>query len=323
MTQNLRPLKLETGKKYRLITKSDIDGIACAALLKAAGIIDEVTLSHPKDIRDGVVSVCKDCIIANLPYSPSAFATFDRNLSDAEILGLAPPPDNHISDETAQSATSVVFNYLKTDFKFSENLKTLKTAVNKAENANFSRLDVTDPQGWSLLSFIADSRTGLGRFKNFDISNYQLMLLLIDILADGVDIDTVLKNKDIIQRIDLYNDHHNLAAAQINDCCVQHNGNVIELNLLNEETIWSTNRFTPYIQFPKSKISVRVMWGRSRQNTVFAIGKNIFSKTSSINIGEICRKYGGDGHENSGSFQVDNSIAETTKQSLISLLTTA
>ena len=36
--------------KYRLVTRSDFDGLACAVLLKELNMIEEITFVHPKDM---------------------------------------------------------------------------------------------------------------------------------------------------------------------------------------------------------------------------------------------------------------------------------
>jgi len=38
--------------KKRLLTRSDFDGLVCAALLKELDIIDEIRFVHPKDMQD-------------------------------------------------------------------------------------------------------------------------------------------------------------------------------------------------------------------------------------------------------------------------------
>ena len=89
------------------------------------------------------------------------------------------------------------------------------------------------------------------------------------------------------------------------------------LDLRDEDTIWACNRFLIYAQFPSQNISIHVMWGLKKQNTVFAIGKSIFDRSSKTNVGELCLKYGGGGHQAAGTCQVPNDQAEATLQALI------
>ena len=44
-------------KQYRLVTRSDMDGLVCGTLLKYMNIIDEITFVHPKDMQDGKVEI--------------------------------------------------------------------------------------------------------------------------------------------------------------------------------------------------------------------------------------------------------------------------
>ena len=57
-------------------------------------------------------------------------------------------------------------------------------------------------------------------------------------------------------------------------------GNVVVLDLRNEEVIHPTNRFMLYALFPQCNISIHVLWGLRRQNTVFATGRSILDRSS-------------------------------------------
>jgi nanoRNase/pAp phosphatase (c-di-AMP/oligoRNAs hydrolase) len=188
-------------------------------------------------------------------------------------------------------------------------------AVDKADSAGFTMDDVLNPTGWELLSFIMDPRTGLGRFREFGVSNYSLMMDLIRYCKDHT-IDQILTLPDVKERTELYFAHQQLAKDQISRCATVHQ-NLVVLDLRNEETIYATNRFTIYALFPQCNISMHVMWGLKKQNTVFAIGKSIFDKSSKLDIGDLMLQHGGGGHENAGTCQIENAKAEETMQELI------
>ncbi|MBP6598629.1 MAG: exopolyphosphatase, partial [Giesbergeria sp.] len=61
-----------TTEKYRLVTRSDFDGVVCAVLLRQLGLIDEIVFAHPKDMEDGKVEITGGDITANLPYVAGA-----------------------------------------------------------------------------------------------------------------------------------------------------------------------------------------------------------------------------------------------------------
>jgi len=191
--------------------------------------------------------------------------------------------------------------------------------VDKADSAQFSKEDILEPKGWELLSFLMDARTGLGRFHNFRISNYQLMMNLIDYCRSH-GIDDILQLPDVQERVNIYLEHAPKAKEQIQRCSTVHN-NLVVLDLRNEETIWATNRFTIYALFPQTNISIHVMWGFQKQNTVFATGKSILNRTSKTNIGELMLRYGGGGHENAGTCQISHDQANTVLTELIARIT--
>lgn len=304
----------EQGKKYRLITRSDMDGLVCGVLLKELDLIDEVTFAHPKDMQDGLIEVSDNDITTNLPYVKGVYLAFDHHASETERV--EGDPDNHIIDAAAPSAARVLYDYFGAAEKFQNITEDMMAAVDKADAAQFSKEEILSPEGWELLSFIMDARTGLGRFRDFNISNYQLMMKLIDHCKNHDSIEGILQLPDVKERVDLYFEHHIKAREQIERCSQVH-GNLVVLDLRKEDTIWAANRFVIYALFPHCNISMHVLWGKNKQNTVFAIGKSILNRTSKTDIGTLCLSYGGGGHTAAGTCQVENLKAEEKLQAII------
>ncbi|SFC38856.1 nanoRNase/pAp phosphatase, hydrolyzes c-di-AMP and oligoRNAs [Marinospirillum celere] len=300
-------------EKYRLVTRSDFDGLVCAALLKHLDLIDDIQFVHPKDMQDGKVEITGKDITTNLPYVPGCHLAFDHHLS--ETLRNENKADNHIIDPDAPSAARVVFDYYGGHKAFPARWDDMMEAVDKGDSANFTEDEVLNPEGWVLLNFIMDARTGLGRFREFRISNYQLMMQLIDYCRNH-SIEQILELPDVKERTQLYFEHDSKARQQLQKCASVH-GNLVVLDLREQETIYATNRFTLYALYPQCNISIHVMWGLKKQNTVFAIGKSILNKTSNTNVGELCLNYNGGGHLNAGTCQVENDQAEQVLQELI------
>ncbi len=308
----------ERNKKYRLITRSDMDGLVCGVLLKELGLIEDVTFAHPKDMQDGLIEVGASDITTNLPYVEGVYLAFDHHASEVErVKGK---PDNHVIDPKAPSAARVVYDYFGGAERFPDIPEDMMAAVDKADTANFSKEEILNPEGWELLSFLMDARTGLGRFRDFNISNYQLMMKLIDFCSKHNSIDNILKLPDVKERVDLYFEHQMKFREQIQRCATVHK-NLIVLDLRQEETIWAGNRFVIYALFPQCNISVHILWGKNKQNTVFAIGKSILNRTSKTHIGRLCLEYGGGGHEAAGTCQVENLRSEELLNELIEKIT--
>jgi len=296
---------MSEGKKYRLVTRSDFDGLACAVLLNQLDLIDDIKFVHPKDMQDGKVEISSRDITTNLPYVPGVHLAFDHHSSET-IRNPGERPE-HIIYPDAPSAARVVFEHYGGTNKFPAAFTEMMLAVDKGDSAQFTREEVLNPKGWVLLNFLMDARTGLGRFRDFRISNYQLMMDLIKYCRDH-GITDILALPDVRERVDLYFEHDTKAREQIRRCATVHK-NLVVLDLRKEETIYATNRFMVYALFPEANISIHVMWGRDRQNTVFATGKSILNRTSMTNIGELMLEYGGGGHENAGTCQVGNDEA--------------
>ena len=314
MTKTAKKIMPQSGKKYRLITRSDMDGLVCGILLKELDLIDDVMFAHPKDMQDGLIEVGADDITTNLPYVETAYLAFDHHASEASRVEGA--PDNHVINVNAPSAARVVYEYFGGASAFPRVSDDMMEAVDKADSADFSKEEILSPDGWVLLSFLMDARTGLGRFRDFNISNYQLMMKLIDFCRDHNDIREILNLPDVKERVDLYFEHQMKCREQIERCATVH-GNLVVLDLRKEETIWAGNRFVIYALFPQCNISIHILWGKNKQNTVFATGKSILDRSSKTNVGELMLKYGGGGHNAAGTCQITNLKSEDVLQELI------
>lgn len=304
-------------QKFRLVTRSDFDGLVCAVLLKQQDLIDDIKFVHPKDMQDGKVAITSNDIVTNLPYVKDSHLTFDHHLSET-IRNTGEKP-NHIIDPDAPSAARVVWDYYGGLETFPADWLEMMEAVDKGDSAQFSRDEVLDSQDWNLLNFLMDARTGLGRFREFRISNYALMMDLIDYCKNHT-ITEILALPDVQERIDLYREHETMFKEQIQRCATVHQ-NLVVLDLTNEETIYAGNRFIIYALFPQCNISIHKMWGFQKQNIVFATGKSIFDRASKTNVGELMLKYGGGGHIAAGTCQIDVDKAESVQQELVNAIT--
>ena len=294
--------------QHRLVTRSDFDGLVCAALLKELGLLDDILFVHPKDMQDGKIEVGPGDITTNLPYVPGVGLAFDHHASEAIRV-----------EDSAMSAARVVYDYYGGAERFPTISAEMMDAVDKADAAQFSENEILDPQGWILMSFLMDPRTGLGRFREFRISNYQLMMQLIDDCTE-MTVEEILQTHDVAERVELYNDHSERAVDQIRRCS-KVDANLVVLDLREEEVIHPTNRFMIYALYPDTNISIHVLWGLKQQNTVFATGKSIINRSSRTNVGELMLAHGGGGHDAAGTCQVANEDADAVLAELVAAIT--
>jgi nanoRNase/pAp phosphatase (c-di-AMP/oligoRNAs hydrolase) len=308
-------LKGEPGKKYRLVTRSDFDGLVCAILLKEMELISEIIFVHPKDMQDGKIQITGNDITTNLPYVPGCYLAFDHH--ESELFRNKDEDSNlhYVLEADAPSAARVVYNYFGGKEAFTNISDDMMVAVDKSDSAQFRMEDVLRPKGWEFLSFIMDARTGLGRFKSFTISNQQLMMNLIDECRNKT-IDQILELPDVKERVDLYMSHQDKFEKQILRCATVYN-NLVVLDLRYEETIYAVNRFAMYALFPQCNVSIHRIWGVNKEKNVFAVGKSIFNKTCEIDIGFLMLTYGGGGHSAAGTCQIENERADEVLEELI------
>jgi nanoRNase/pAp phosphatase (c-di-AMP/oligoRNAs hydrolase) len=309
-------LTLDGTTTYRLVTRSDFDGLVCAALLKELGMLDHILFVHPKDVQDGKVELGPNDITTNLPYRPEVALSFDHHSSEGKRV--AGDLGNRVWIGEAASAARVVYEWFGGASVFPRVSEELMDAVDKADAAQFSEDEILDPQGWILLSFLMDPRTGLGRFRHFRISNYQLMMKLIDCCLD-MTIDEILADHDVAERVALYREHADAAREQLLACSTVHD-DVVVLDLRDQEVIHPTNRFMVYALRPEARVSIHVMWGLKQQNTVFACGRSIVDRSSQVDIGALMLEHGGGGHDAAGTCQIDNDRAAEVLPELVAAL---
>lgn len=287
----------------RLLTRSDFDGLACAVLLVEAGIVDEYKFVHPKDVQDGKIEVTKNDVLTNIPYVPGCGLWFDHHSSEEEREALTEKFHFEGKSRPALSCARVIYDYYGGVEKFAMLDGTgLMTAVDKSDSAQFAKEEILNPEGWDLLSFIMDARTGLGRYRDYRISNYQLMEDMIQYCRTK-NAEQILEVPDVQERVKRYFEQE----AQFRTMLKSNSwadGNVIVLDLHEVDEILSGNRFIIYALYPEQNISIRVIWGFKKQNMVFTVGHSILNRTSKTDVGSLMLKYGGGGHRAVGTCQV-------------------
>ncbi len=283
----------------RLLTRSDFDGLICGALLKEAGVVDTWKFVHPKDIQDGLVAVDANDVLANIPYVEGCGLWFDHHSS--EDLRLKGDLQFEGDSRPAPSCARIIFEYYGGADRFPQ-FADMMGYVDKVDSGQLTKEEILHPEGWILLGFIMDPRTGLGRFRQFAISNYQLMEKLMDDCRHMAIAD-ILAEPDVKERIDLYWEQDDLYRDMIKEHTVL-DGNVIVTDLRNVDTIYTGNRFLLYSLYPEQNISVWVIDGRQKLNCVFAVGHSILNRTSNTDVGSLLLQYGGGGHKQVGTCQV-------------------
>ena len=289
----------------RLLTRSDFDGLACGALLVYLGLIDDWKFVHPKDIQDGLVEATDNDILANIPYVKGCKIWFDHHSSESERLGK----DIFFEgvSKQAPSCARVVYEYYGGDAKLSR-FSEMIHYVDKVDSGNLTPDEILHPGGWVLLGFIMDPRTGLGRFRNFTISNYDLMKDLAKACAEK-SIEDILALPDVKERLNLYFQQTELFREMI----LKHakpSKNALVVDLRGEETIYAGNRFYIYTLFPDQNISLWIVDGRNKTNVAITVGYSITNRTATADVGSLLLSYGGGGHRQVGTCQVSTDEAD-------------
>lgn len=296
----------------RLVTRSDFDGLACGALLKELGLIDEWKFVHPKDLQDGIININENDILANVPFVEGCGMWFDHHSSETQRLGskVKFKGESRITD----SAARVIYDYYDGDNKL-PHFKEMVKWVDKVDAGKLTVDEILNPKDWILLGFLMDPRTGLGRFRNFRISNYELMEDLMDACRTQ-NIDEILANPDVKERIELYHEQTKRFKEMLEKHTTIHK-NAILTDLRGVEDIYTGNRFYIYSLYPEQNISLWVVDGRGKLNAPIAVGHSVINRTSKTNVGDLLLKYGGGGHHQVGTCQVDYADADRVIKELI------
>lgn len=297
----------------RLLTRSDFDGLACAVLLKDVGLIDRYKFVHPKDIQDGKEEVSENDILANIPYVPGCALWFDHHTSEQRRLPDMGPFEGAYRE--APSCARVIWDYYDGENTFGDVFDELMTAVDKSDSGNLNHEDIENPRDWILLSYIMDPRTGLGRYRDYRISNYQLMEDLVEQCRNR-SIGEILLLPDVMERTRRYYEQTGLFRAMIRRRGRQ-DENLVVVDLRDQEEIYAGNRFVLYTMFPDANISLQIMWGVNKQNVVFTCGHSVTNRTSKTDVGALMFEYGGGGHRQVGTCQVPVEDADRVQAELV------
>ena len=299
--------------KFRLVTRSDFDGIVCAAILEELELIDDILFAHPNDMQEGRITITNRDIITNLPYVFGCHLAFDHHSNGVDHK--EDRFDNYINQPEALSTARVVLNYFSSTENRLRISDSMMTAVDKSDSAQYKVDEILKPEKWTLLNFIMDPRTGLNRFKGFRVPNYEMMMSLVDCCRD-YSIEEILALPDIKERADFLVEQTDLFKDQLKRCAIV-NGNLVVINLLEEKLLYAGNRFMVYALFPQCNISMTVGWGRDRQKIVFALGKSIINRSSKTNIGDLLLTFGGGGHQSAGTCQITPPLFDSVRRALV------
>lgn len=297
----------------RLLTRSDFDGLACAVFLKEAGVIDHWKFVHPKDLQDGLIEVTQDDCLANVPFVEGCGLWFDHHSSEEERNAYKGKYKGE--SRYSPSCAHIIYDYYGGRERFPR-YDDLLEAVDKVDSANLTFEEVLHPNDWILLGFIMDPRTGLGRFRNFRISNYALMEEMIN-WCSTMNIHEIMAEADVRERIELYWDQ----TEKFIDMVKQHTtvqNKIIISDLRGIDPIYTGNRFLIYGLYPDANISVWIVNGKGGKGCSAAVGYSIMNRTCTIDVGALMLKYGGGGHRVVGTCQFSDDTMEEKLEQLLS-----
>jgi len=300
----------------RLITRSDFDGLVCAVLLKEVTDIDSIEFVHLIDVQEGKIAAGANDILTNLPYVPGVGLWFDHHSSE-QVRNDMDGVSFAGRFEVAPSAARVVYNLYKDkgDGAKLSKYDALLESVDKSDSATLSHDDVVKPSGWILLSYVMDPRTGLAYYRNYRISNRDLMMKMVEWIPTK-SVAEILDQPDVKERVERYFEGQE-AFKKVTQKHSRVDGNVIVTDLRGLEEMPTGNRFLVYTMFPEQNIQVRIFDGKRGEFVVCALGHSIFNRTSNTDVGKLMDRYGGGGHRGAGTCQLPVAEADSKIREII------
>jgi len=298
----------------RVIYRGDLDGSVCAAILMDVGLCDTLEQAHPKDMQEGKVDITSEDIICNLPYHPSCHMWFDHHSS--EISRPDMPTDFTGLVDVAPSAANLVYKYFIEDYPELKKYEGLVHETDLVDSADLTLEQVANPQGTILLGLLLDPRTGLGLQRDMNISNFQWVSSVPELLTKH-SVEEILAMQDTAERIDRYNDMHNIA-SEFYSANSRMEGNVIMTDVRGMD-VPPANRFLIYTlpELSDGNISVRIADGKKGEFDTISVAHSIFNRTSNVDSGELCKSYGGGGHKGAATCQPTLEDSEGVLQGII------
>ncbi len=290
----------------RLVTRSDFDGLACGALLLEVGIIDSWKFAHPKDLQDGLIEINENDCLANVPYVEGCGLWFDHHSSEHERLQLQGKYKGE--SRITPSCARIIYEYYGGRERFPQ-FDDLMEAVDKVDSGNLTFSEIMKPEGWILVGFLMDPRTGLGRWRQFTISNYQLMEKLME-ACRTMTTEEILALPDVQERIEVYKEQ-TVKFKEMVRKYTKTEGKVIITDLRGVDPIYTGNRFMIYSMYPEQNISAWIVSGRGGKGCSAAVGYSILNKSCKVDVGSLMLKYNGGGHRKVGTCQFTDENMET------------
>ena len=277
-------------QKFRLVARADFVGVVAGGLLIERDMInDEILFAEPREVQQGQINITGNDVTTNLPYVEGVHMCFDHHLSETVRVKKQ---RNHIIDPNAPSAARVVYDYFGGELAFPKISTEMMAAVDKADSAQYVESEILAPEGWTILNFLLDPRTGLSR------------------------IEEISQIPDVEQRLHIFLEHEEYAELQLKRCA-SIDGNIVIADMRGEDDIYVCNRFLIYGLFPAAQVSIHIFPGDDETKTLFAVGKSILNKSSKSNIGLLMLEQGGGGHESVGTCQVTNDKVDEVLMHLI------
>jgi hypothetical protein len=293
----------------RLVTRPDLDGLTCAVILSHCETVDSFEFVHPQQIRDRQVDVGKDDILANVPYHPSCGMWFDNHLlTDSEST---PPQDFRGRYGQAPSAAHLVYEHYAPGHPELSRYEELVRETDRLDSAQLDMNDVLSPEGWTLLGFTLDPKSGLG-----DVKEYFLDLLpavRTKPIQEVLDLPSVRERARRLREQDRRFREVAVAHSRLDEA-------VVVTDFRSVDPLPVGNRFLIYTVFPEATVSLRIQRGRAPETISVSVGRSIFNRASRANIGILMSLYGGGGQPGAGACVLPADTADAKIAEIVTAL---
>ncbi|MGL4943282.1 MAG: hypothetical protein ACRC46_08830 [Thermoguttaceae bacterium] len=296
----------------RLVTRADFDGLVCGALLAEQGLVDDIVFVHPKDLQDGYFRAESRDVLCNVPFVEGCAMWFDHHASELQRVGVE--KSSHGESRHADSCARIIYDYYGGAEAYPW-ANELIEAVDRVDSGKLTPSDVLNPQGWVLIGFLTDPRTGLGRFQQFGTSSYQLMLRFIRELYK-LPVNEILQLPDVSERVKFYHSESD-AFQEMVRTHTRTVDNVIVTDLRGVDVIHASNRFVIYGMYPDQNVSLWVTPTKGNIANMLACGYSVINRSCTADVGSLMAKHGGGGHRQVGTCQIVRAETDAVLEDVI------
>lgn len=286
-------------KTQPIYTRSDLDGLLSCAILKEAGFSGEIEFLNPLDLLGGSGAGREPGLRVNLP-GPVGLR-WDRNCWADEPWEPKPA-----------TAAAAVLEMLA-DPELNRRFLPWLPELEKWQTRRLTEADILSPTPTLQLAALCDPATGLGRCRDFIVSNYFFLLDLVDQLRSQP-AEVLIRLGDVQDRLALLAERRQAHGEQTRRT-LRSFGCLLVQDLREELRIEPGNPMVRHLSAPPHRALLTLYWDKGRRRVSMTLSGAPYEEPA-IPLGALLQPYGGGGDAYAGLAQLAPDQADAAVEAL-------